>query len=316
MRTRELPKIDFTHLFSTDIKKLKVIADEIADAYSQYGFASINNAPLSEEMRENLFHASHLFHALPVEEKMKVKSGATLRGWIPPNVYKFNTSSVDGTMKKNNLNTSFVIMAEHTEDHPGFSTFIGGRNQWPENLPFFKRVASEYFDHMMRTSRQLVRIISLALGHELDFLNNLFTDPGATLRLLCYPPHPVDAESDLFGIAPHTDYSFFTLLIQDEIGGLQVKSTEDGWIDVPYEPNSIVMNAGNMLQLLSNGHFMSTPHRVLNNSTQKERFSCAFFFDPNFSAEIKPLANLGDPKFKSVIFGEYLLDTLKRNYKL
>ena len=82
-----------------------------------------------------------------------------------------------------------------------------------------------------------------------------------------------------------------TILRQDDTGGLQVKS-RSRWIDAPPIPGSFLCNIGDMLDRLTRGIYRSTPHRVLNTS-QRDRLSFPFFFDPNFDARILPVEGLG-----------------------
>src|SRR6202011_3985293 len=91
----------------------------------------------------------------------------------------------------------------------------------------------------------------------------------------------------------HTDYGLLTLLAQDAIGGLQVR-TPSGWIDAPPIEGTFVANIGDMLDRLTGGWYRSTPHRVRNVSG-RDRFSFPFFFDPGFSAEIPPLPGRAEP---------------------
>ena len=89
------------------------------------------------------------------------------------------------------------------------------------------------------------------------------------------------------GAGDDTDYGLLTLLAQDDVGGLQVK-TAQGWIEAPPIPDTFVCNIGDMLYRLTGGYYRSTPHRVRNTSG-RERYCFPFFFDPAFDAEIEPL---------------------------
>jgi isopenicillin N synthase-like dioxygenase len=93
--------------------------------------------------------------------------------------------------------------------------------------------------------------------------------------------------SDAWGVGEHTDYGLLTLLAQDELGGLKVK-TARGWIDAPPIEGTLVCNIGDMLDRLTGGQYRSTPHRAKNVSG-RGRLSFPFFFDPDFDAEIVPL---------------------------
>jgi isopenicillin N synthase-like dioxygenase len=100
----------------------------------------------------------------------------------------------------------------------------------------------------------------------------------------------VQSSDTAWGVGEHTDYGLLTILRQDDTGGLQVKS-RSRWIDAPPIPGSFLCNIGDMLERLTRGIYRSTPHRVLNTS-QRDRLSFPFFFDPNFNARMSPIEGL------------------------
>ena len=132
--------------------------------------------------------------------------------------------------------------------------------------------------------------------------------------MLHYPAQEFQLNNQ-FGFAPHTDSGFLTILLQDEVGGLQVQKTDGDWIDVEPQKYALILNSGNVISSLTNGEFISTPHRVKNNY-KKSRVSIPFFFDPNMSAQIQALArfNHGKVNVESFIYGEHLLKRLNANY--
>ena len=85
----------------------------------------------------------------------------------------------------------------------------------------------------------------------------------------------------------HTDYGLLTILLQDDAGGLEVKS-RSRWVPAPPVPGSFVCNIGDMLDRMTGGLFRSTPHRV-RNPAPRDRLSFPFFFDPNFFARVRPI---------------------------
>jgi isopenicillin N synthase-like dioxygenase len=107
-------------------------------------------------------------------------------------------------------------------------------------------------------------------------------------RIFHYPPTPPASDGgENWGVGEHSDYGLLTLLAQDDHGGLQVK-TPGGWIAAPPIPGTLVCNIGDMLDRLTGGWYLSTPHRVRNDSGE-ERLSFPLFFDPDFAAEMVPL---------------------------
>ncbi|KAL7467755.1 hypothetical protein ACHAXS_007989 [Conticribra weissflogii] len=128
-----------------------------------------------------------------------------------------------------------------------------------------------------------------------------------TLRLLHYPPNPHSKNGDndnnnnsnnhSNGCGAHTDYGLFTILLQDSIGGLQVRNRSNNWIDAPPVPGSFVINVGDMLSHWTGGEYASTVHRVISpiagTGTEEE-----FFFNPSHDAVVKPIR--GDDKSSAV----------------
>jgi len=103
-----------------------------------------------------------------------------------------------------------------------------------------------------------------------------------------YPSPSLNPETESnLGVGEHTDYGLLTILRQDMSGGLQVK-TKSGWVAAPPIPNGFVCNIGDMLDRMTGGHYLSTPHRVWD-LARHNRLSFPFFFDPNFNAEVRPI---------------------------
>lgn len=135
-----------------------------------------------------------------------------------------------------------------------------------------------------------------------DFVSN---DAVAAVRLLHYPPDKSQDERQL-GAGAHTDFGCVTLLMQDEIGGLQVWNDNGGegegkWYDVKPVKGAYVVNVGDMLQMWTKGAYKSALHRVVNRSGS-DRYSVPFFFDGNLKCVLKPLDGSAgvDEKFPTV----------------
>src|SRR3984893_8695034 len=109
-------------------------------------------------------------------------------------------------------------------------------------------------------------------------------EPLTLFRIFNYPP---PADPTLWGVGEHTDYGLLTILLQDDAGGLEVKS-RSRWVSAPSVPGSLVCNIGDMLDRMTGGLYRSTPHPV-RNPAPRDRLSFPFFFDPNFFAPVRPL---------------------------
>ncbi|MED6140597.1 iron ascorbate-dependent oxidoreductase [Stylosanthes scabra] len=121
------------------------------------------------------------------------------------------------------------------------------------------------------------------------------------LQLNSYPicPNPENA----MGIGPHTDTSFFTVVHQIQSSGLQIFKDGSGWFTVPLEPNTVVINTGDILHILSNARFKSALHRVTVNNI-KHRYSMVYFYRPTMDHVISPLVSNNthdDPRFRAAL---------------
>jgi len=173
----------------------------------------------------------------------------------------------------------------------------------------------EYAKAATNLAFRLVSIVSLALGLPADALDKYFEVNNLSwLRLISYPPHPIDAPPNLYGSAPHCDYGFITLVLQDSTGGLKIQQNGE-WFDVATVEDSLILNCGDMLHRLSNGIFKATPHCVKNKSHTNNRYSAVFFFDVSYHTEISPVVpELEVKKFDNVVYGTYLMERLVKNY--
>jgi isopenicillin N synthase-like dioxygenase len=156
-------------------------------------------------------------------------------------------------------------------------------------MPQFGEIVLDYMAAMTRLGHSLMAGIALSLGLEDSYFADRYTaDPLILFRIFNYPAPSLNPETESsLGVGEHTDYGLLTILKQDMSGGLEVK-TKSHWITAPPIPNSFVCNIGDMLDRMTAGHYLSTPHRV-RNLAGHNRLSFAFFFDPNFNAEVRPI---------------------------
>jgi isopenicillin N synthase-like dioxygenase len=283
-------------------------------AYSTIGFAYLVNHGVEPETVDGVFAASARFHALPQEDKDALAIGPTHRGYIGMATSLIVTSSVD-TVTRPNMSESLILGRPQEADDPDVIAGLplAGVNPWPEAAPDIQEPILAYQTAMERLCLRLTRLIAQALGAPADALDAAFEKPTTYLRLLHYPPIPADSPADLWGSAPHTDYGFITVLAQDAVGGLQVRMPDGSWVDAPTIPNSFVMNSGDILRRWSNERWLSTPHRV-KNSTQVDRYSVPFFYDPHVSVDVVPLTSCGEPVVEPVNYGEYVMHKFTSNY--
>jgi isopenicillin N synthase-like dioxygenase len=314
MQKLQLPTLNLSLLYTGSIG-VAAVAKQIRESFRTFGFAYVTNHGISEHLVRQMFQAAKEFHDLPFQAKHNIKQNEFFRGYVGSKASQVKNST-QGHQKKPNLSEAFVMMHEVPESHT--SEPFTGPNQWPEEMPHLKNLMTAYSEAMTQLALLIVQAFSLAFDLEQHALDDLFVAPTFFLRLHRYPAQAEESvKAEEYGVAPHTDIGFMTFVSQDNVGGLQVKHPETGeWIDVPYIANTFVLNAGDMLNRLTNGTYPSAIHRVLNTSLTP-RYSIPFFFDPNLNKEIAPLKTFTQDKeilFPPVVYGDYATSRVKPNY--
>lgn len=169
--------------------------------------------------------------------------------------------------------------------------FVFGFNVWPASPAGLQTSAVAHFGRMSVAGRALMECMALAFGLPPDHFDTLVSRSFWCARIIGYPPLQ-DASSDDLGIScgEHTDYGCWTLLAQDDTrGALEAQMSDGSWAPVDPVPGALVVNLGDMLSVWTQGRFAATPHRVRHCRRDRYRTSVAFFFEPNFDAEIHPL---------------------------
>lgn len=186
----------------------------------------------------------------------------------------------------------------------------GSTPQWPDGLPEFERTLDAFSAACERVSYQLLSAIAVNLGQAPDALHAAFgARHSSFLRLNRYPvcedPAPSDSptgsQAGQFGIHHHTDAGALTVLLQDDQPGLQV-SCGDHWFTVEPNPEALVINIGDVVQVWSNDLYRAPLHRVIAHG-ENERYSAPYFFNPAYATMYAPLC--GTPRYRPINWGEF-----------
>ena len=169
---------------------------------------------------------------------------------------------------------------------------------------------------MERLTDALLRGFALALELPEGYFTGFYKKPLTQINLLHYPPRPPQTGVRQFGLRPHSDTTAFTILVQDNVGGLQVERNGD-WIEVPPIAGTYVINIGDMMARWTNDRFASTPHRVINRSGA-ERYSVPYFAIPDFDAVVSCLPSCMGPdhpaKYLPLRVGDFMQDSNAKDW--
>jgi isopenicillin N synthase-like dioxygenase len=288
-----IPVIDIGASFSGDPEATRRIAWEIHKAARENGFFYIANHGISALTVETQFAWSKRFFALPAEQKLALdmKLSPSTAGYEPIGGQQLDSQDTNATKAPPDLKESFYCAMELPPDHPwSLKRMRGfGHNQWPAALPGFQDHMVAYWAAMRGLADRLLGLIAVSLDLPTGWFGPHFDMPGGTLRLIKYPPQATGAQFNQIGAGAHTDWGGVTLLVQDDVGGLEVRNVAGDWIEATPIPGTFVINLGDLMARWTNGIYNSNMHRVNNNRSGRDRYSVVFFYTARPDAVIEPV---------------------------
>ena len=293
-----LPLVDIGGLFSDCAADRIQAAAALGNAAQQAGFLYVTGHGIDPQIINRLKQRSVEYFAQPVEHKMQDYIGLSSNhcGYVPEGEEQFVEGSID---HKEAFDVGFDYVL------PEGQRAMLGANRWPV-LPGFKQDIKAYYDAVFSLSLALFRGFALALGLPENAISQWVNHPPSQLRLIHYP-YSKDAPQDRPGIGAHTDYECFTILLPTA-PGLEVLNGAGQWIDVPLVEGAFVINIGDMMEVLSNGTYVATAHRV--RKVSEERYSFPMFCACDYDTVIEPIAQLLEPatpsRYGPVVCGEHL----------
>jgi len=316
----QIPVLDFGPFFAAESGALDWLVPQVRHACENVGFFYAANHGVPEELVERAFAASRRFHALPLEEKLKLRLNENNIGYLPINASVQGASTVHKATRPNQ-NESFFVSHDRDCDHPDVVAGkpLRGRNQWPPEplVPGVRHDMMAYFRALGAMCDRILPVFAVALDMPEEHFAPFFANEAhANLRFLHYPPQDA-SEDNLFGQAPHTDNSFMTALARTDVPGLAVRLPSGEWFPPPIIPGTFLINLGNIMRRWSNDRFLSTPHGVLNDSGT-DRYSIAYFHSPNVNAVIECMPSCvstdNPPRYPAAVYRDLVLAFYRANY--
>ncbi|KAH7324508.1 hypothetical protein B0I35DRAFT_424349 [Stachybotrys elegans] len=286
----EIPIIDIGPLTSSSSSLVdrQDVARQIKDAAMNNGFFYIKNHAVPSSVTDEAYSACLEFFRQPLETKLKADQALStyFNGYKGPNKQRINPNeSID---VRETLSWTYDPRFDPTVEDPSKIPAQAAENIHSEefiwaatsHLPQLKDSLIEYFKGCLTVARALTRSFALSLDLPEDFFDEKVKIPDASFAFNYYPPIPDAKPNDeemQVSIGSHTDFQLFTILWQDEVGGLQVLNREGQWINAKPIPGTFVVNIGDYLQRITNDKYVSTVHRAQNMSGC-ERISMPFFW--------------------------------------
>ena len=273
-----------TELASVSLTRpLADLADELGNSFAEYGFAIVRDHGIPAELIARAEEKSRAFFALPEEVKRRyhLQGQGGARGYTPFGIERAKDAAVHDLK-------AFWHVGRTLPPGDPLERFMQP-NVWPDEVASFRDTFETLYATMERTGLRILSAIALHLGLPEHFFDPTVENGNSVMRLLHYPPVPVEAEGRIRAAA-HEDINTITLLLGAEEAGLELLAKDGRWLPVSPPEGALAVNIGDMLQRLTNGRLRSTTHRVINpvgERARHPRYSMPFFlhFRPDFLIE-------------------------------
>ncbi|KAH1058770.1 hypothetical protein GYH30_003037 [Glycine max] len=282
----EIPVISLAGIDEVDGRR-REICEKIVEACENWGIFQVVDHGVDQQLVAEMTRLAKEFFALPPDEKLRFDmSGAKKGGFIvsshlqPLHTYLEKDPNPKHEGESVQDWREIVIYFSYPKRERDYS-------RWPDTPEGWRSVTEEYSDKVMGLAGKLMEVLSEAMGLEKEGLSKACVDMDQKVVVNYYPKCP---QPDLtLGLKRHTDPGTITLLLQDQVGGLQ--ATRDNgktWITVQPVEAAFVVNLGDHAHYLTNGRFKNADHQAVVNSNHS-RLSIATFQNPAPNATVYPL---------------------------
>lgn len=308
-----IPLIDFSKLTHVDEAERAREIERLDTACRDIGFFYLTHTGIDDTLVRRLMRAAERFFAEPLEEKLKIdiKNSINHRGYGAVGEEQLDEIS------KADWKETFDMALDLDPQHPLASKYpkMYGPNQNPAD-PVVVETLHDYYLAAFAVSQQLLTAMAQALHLEHDYFTRCFKDHVTVLRMIHYPPRPSHEHDN--GAGAHTDYGCVTLLLQDDIGGLQVKHRNGEWVDATPMEGALVVNIGDLMQRWTNDEYISTAHRVRASESNVHRYSFPFFVEPDYETVVACVPTCQSPeqpaKYEPIYSGDWIQSRFDATY--
>ncbi|MCA1991183.1 MAG: hypothetical protein LDL41_03930, partial [Coleofasciculus sp. S288] len=276
----------------------------------------LKNVGISSTLIDQVFTQTQQFFALPLDVKNQLawSNAYSNQGYVGIERERLDPNQPGDLKEAFNLGKEFNPDERNIKDK-------SSQNQWTLEQDNFRTTVLAFYEACAQLADKVCQAFAIALDLPESFFSERHTQQDYILRLLHYPPINQSPKPGQVRAGEHSDYGSFTLLFQDEVGGLEVCTAQGDWIAAPCIPDTIIVNTGDLMQRWTNHVFCSTKHRVMipiDERVKRSRYSAAFFCHPNNDTEIACLESCKTPNrpplYPPITAGDYLISRLQATY--
>ena len=308
---QSIPVVDLKDFVSGTPAQREAFVQVTGDALCELGFFAVENHQINAGVIEHAYTLMAQFFELPSDEKTQYVdvNGMGQRGFTQFGIEHAKDSTAP------DLKEFFHVGQELPRGHDLLQVY--GANIWPTGLPGFKTALSTLYKELEVCAQNLLSAIALYLDEPEDRLAQMVVQGDTILRSIHYPPVAAHAHPSSVRAAAHEDINLITILCESTAPGLELLQRDGQWRPIHTLKGQFVVDAGDMLQHVTNGRLKSTTHRVTNpDNSRDRRFSMPFFVHPRPEVDLTPFsrsvaATGGEVKYESLSAREFLIRRLE-----
>lgn len=319
----QIPEIDFAPFESGDMAAQRAVAQELYQACRDVGFFYLRNHGIPKELIDRSFTQAAEFFSLPLDLKDNLAWDETNRGYARTERQTLDPGKPGDLKETLDLGREPGVREPDDVPPPYYPSWMpkGQMNKWSPELHEFRQTALEFYAAAHETVCRVLRAFAIALDLPESFFADRHQRRNHTARFAHYPPLQTKPKLEQLRAGAHSDWGSITLLLQDNVGGLEIRTTDGNWIAATPVPDTVVVNIGDLMQRWTNDLFRSTKHRVAIPAEAVwncDRYSIVFFGSPDYDVDIDcapTCVSEGEsPKHASITAGDYILDRIRTTY--
>lgn len=301
----ELSLLSFANGSNTD--KVRFV-DNLFAGLKDYGFIVMVDHTVDEKIIKKAYELVHEFFQLPVETKQKYvcSAGGGQRGYTAFGVEHAKNNQFPDLKEFWHVGREEIVNEKFRPIFPP--------NVWPTEIPEFKETMLALFNSLDQSARLVMDALGMALDVPQSFFRDMLQDGNSILRPIHYPPMDERAPKNAVRAAAHEDINIITVMVGATTSGLELLDRDGKWLPVRNNEKQLVVDTGDMLQVLTNGVLPATTHRVVNPSDFNDtRYSMPYFVHPNPDTMLSciPSCKGAGEKYAPINSHDFLMQRLK-----
>jgi isopenicillin N synthase-like dioxygenase len=308
-----LPEISFAALTDAGPRRDQAVR-ALGEALEHTGFFALTDHLATPAMISSAYASARAFFALEDASKARYEDRARggQRGYT-----SFGREHAKDAAAPDLKEFWQIGRTDVPDAHPVHAKY--GPNVWPDEVPAFRDAMTTLYESLERMGRAVLGAAAVYLGEPEGAFRDAAFEGDTIVRVIHYPGLSEAPKDGAIRSAAHEDINFITLLVGATSEGLELLGRDGVWNAVRARHDAIIVDAGDMLQNLTNGVFRSTTHRVViphGDAARTERYSMPCFVHPRAEVSLDPLASCvarsgGAVKYPALTAGEFLTRRLK-----